>query len=362
MDLQTILYNLAKTAQLSIPPTTRFEPTSHGWNAIGGPEKANITVWGNVNALWETIEWLRCPVELYNARGEALWWGYVAEVEIRVGAVTCKVSLDTMSNKIAVAYSAVAAGSATVGARATTSYSTDSDSATEYGTKELLHSASGMTAAAATGVRDRLLDAKKYPVPALTFIGENSLSATLHCRGWWDTLKWRYLTQAGTVSTVTTTQISDILTSVGEFVTSATIDTASGISTSQYRAGDNKAQSEIIELLSMGTSGSLRYLCEVKQDRTLRVYTEPVSAVSSDYQVDSFGRLYNQYGQLVEPSSCPVAFWARLKDVIPDTADLTKLAKPDPVFVQRSSFNVANQRLTFESREAGSVWDVGGLA
>ena len=45
---------------------------------------------------------MRCPVEITDERGTLVWYGYVAEVETRVGAITVGVSLDDMANKIAV--------------------------------------------------------------------------------------------------------------------------------------------------------------------------------------------------------------------------------------------------------------------
>mgnify|MGYP001559044191 CR=1 FL=1 len=360
MNLTVVLYDRAKAAPLRFSHIVSLEPTSYSWHGIGGPEAANITVWGNPNAVWEAVEWLRCPVEITDERGTLVWYGYVAEVEIRVGAITVGVSLDDMANKIAVAYSYIPAASTTPGERKTTAYSSDTDSTAEYGTKELLASLSGASDAQATGKRDTLLAAKKYPVPTVQMIGENSLSASLKCRGWWDTLRWRYYTQAGTVDTATTTQIGDILTSVGEFVTSATIDTASGITSSQYRKGDRTAQQEILDLLAAGTSGESRYLAKVEAGRTLTVYTEPTSG-TADYFLAADGLLYGPSGQLIDPHTCPVAFWAKLKDVIPDTADLAKLAKASPFFVQRSQYVVSTKRLTLEAREALSPLGLGGI-
>lgn len=360
MNLIVELIKRDFTAPLPILDQLHLEPTSYSYHAIGGPEKANITVSGNKWALWETLTWLRCGINLYDERLHCVWWGYVAEVEIRVGTVSIGISLDSMANSVAVAYSSVAAGTATVGVRATTAWSSNADSVAAYGTKELLHSMSGATAAGAQGVRDAVLSARQYPVPEVRFAGDNSLSATLRCRGWFDTLGWHYYSQTATVSTVTTTQISDAVTAEGEFVTAADIDTASGISSSQYRDGDSTALSEIKELLQMGTSAGGRLLATVTTGRRLRVYAEPTSG-SDDYSIDSEGLLYNQYNQLVDPHTCPVAFWARLSDVVSETASLSLIAKPSPVFIQRTEYNVARKRLMFEAREAESTWNVGGL-
>jgi hypothetical protein len=147
-------------------------------------------------ALWELLEWLRAPVYLIDETGERVWWGMVSEVSVRVGAIAIGLSLDRMSNRVAVAYSYVAPGSSSVGTRATTDWAQDDDSVSAYGTLELLSSVSGATTELAETARDRILAAQKYPVPTLRATpGRGSLSATLSCRGWWDTLDWKYYAQ-----------------------------------------------------------------------------------------------------------------------------------------------------------------------
>src|SRR3990172_936513 len=122
-------------------PDVNYQVKGYAWNVIGGPNWAEIEVTGLAPALWELIEMLRCPVEIYNPRGERRWWGFVSSVDLsQVG-----VSLETMANRIAVAYSLVEPGSSTVGARATTSWAQNDDSVATYGTKELLASISGAT-------------------------------------------------------------------------------------------------------------------------------------------------------------------------------------------------------------------------
>jgi hypothetical protein len=177
------------------PPDVQFEINQYSWAALGGPEQASLTAYGPAMALWELLEWLRAPVEIIDERGQAAWWGYVAEVTVRVGAVEVGLSLETMSNAVAVAYSLAAAGSSGAGVRATTGWGEDSRSSGVYGRREMLGSLSAATDAQAAAYRDALLGRAKYPTPTVKVTpGQDSLSATLRCRGWWDTLGWRYYT------------------------------------------------------------------------------------------------------------------------------------------------------------------------
>lgn len=185
-------------------PDVQFKPQRYSWHSIGGPERATVTAYGNGQALWKLLEWLRAPVEMVDWRGEAVWWGFVDEVTVRVGGVEVGVALKGMFNRVAVAYSYVEPGSATVGTRATTSWVQDDDCVAEYGALELLSSLSGATAAHAEAARDTILAAYRYPIPVVKVQpGRGGLSATLRCRGWWDTLAWQYYAQAAGIESYT---------------------------------------------------------------------------------------------------------------------------------------------------------------
>ncbi len=339
-------------------PGIYLVPESYSMHAIGGPEQARIAVHGPIAALWEAIEWLRCPVEILNDRYESAWWGYVAEIEIEVGAVQVGVSLENMANKVAVAYGAIAPGSAAAGTRATTDWAQDAESVAEYGVKELLVTDSRGYTDTAAALRDRILAENRYPVPTIrTGQSGGEPSARLTCYGWWRTLDWRYYVQADATNVATTSQISTIISNIGQFGLTADIETVSGISENQSRDGDRTGLAEIEALLAKGTSAGKRLLARVEPDRRVRIYAEPSSG-PDDYYLDADGRLYTGQGQMVDLRMCPVGFWCQLRDVIPDTADLSKLSSPTPFFVERSEYDAKSGRLTLEPRGRPSAWDL----
>ncbi len=221
-------------------PEINYQVTSMRWDAVGGCAEASITCYGPEQDLWEMIELLRCPVEIRNETGRAAWWGYVNEVQVRVGAIEIGVTLDSMKNKVAVAYSYIQPGTQTVGQRKTTSWSTDSDSVTEYGTKEFLSSQSGLSTAAAEAMRAAILAAQRYPQGTINPFGtprgrarysgsEDSQSATLTCKGWWNTLGWRY---------------ASIAAATGPSYTST--------SATEYNLGSATTNMKIMEVISLG--------------------------------------------------------------------------------------------------------------
>lgn len=345
-------------------PSVVFEPQSYSFSAIGGPAEATITAYGPDMALWELIEWLRAPVEILDWRQEAVWWGFIEEVTVRVGAIEVGCSLSTMSNRLALTYSLVAPGSTTVGTRATTSWVQDDDSVALFGIKEQIASLSGATATVAENARDTILAMYKYPIPILkSSPGNAGLSATLRCSGWWKTLGWQYYANTDTDDTETTTQIEDIVTSEGQFITGVDIVDASGITSSEYRDGDGTALKEIEELLEAGTTSGRRLLATITQAREVRVYEEPEMTDSNiEIYVQADGKPVNRWGNKLVLPACPVAIWCGLKDVIPATLDVSRMADPTKFFVEEASFNVQNMAWTPTPRGVPSVWAIGKMA
>lgn len=168
----------------------KVERYSH--SVFGGPKAARINYTGGELDLWELIERLRCPVEIYSDFGDRTWWGFVAGVELKIGHIAISVSIDSMYNRVAVAYNLVDAD--LVGERQTTEWMEDADSVASYGDRELLQTASESTAEWAAAIQEMLLNQKRYPIPALTMSGQTAQTptASLLCRGWFSAFDWVY--------------------------------------------------------------------------------------------------------------------------------------------------------------------------
>lgn len=175
-----------------VHPGVTFNVQSLSRQAFGGPELAKIQATGPRDELWELIELLRCPVEIYTPERDPLWWGYVESVDLRVGAIQISVTLEGMANRICVTYSLVN-GAGTVGERATTDWVQDDDSIAEFGTVEarfsLNQGSSEQATAQAESYLSRLGRPRRKPP---TFEKQDEISATLNCAGWWKTLSWKY--------------------------------------------------------------------------------------------------------------------------------------------------------------------------
>lgn len=206
MALNFKTYRRDFSEPLSIPPAV-YEVLSYSWRTIGGPNRASVSVSGSLEALVQMLDMLRCPVEISNDNAQPVWWGYVSEVRIRSGVYEIGVSLDSLGNSVTVVYARVAGGQTTAGERATTAAGADANSIAEYGTKELRISASDSSDTQALRLRDAVLDQRKLPLAEIRNTGataEGSASATIECRGWWETLGWQYYSDAVRVEENTT--------------------------------------------------------------------------------------------------------------------------------------------------------------
>lgn len=190
-------------------PELKAEVKRYSNHAVGGPFEAMIEVTGNDLDIWELLEYLRRPVEIIADEGDAVWWGYVAQVDlvarnpysqipqrVRVG-----VSLDDMYNRVAVAYEVIDFNTY-AGTRATTAWADDTESQDEYGVKEGLFSGeSASDATLAEQARDIMLARRKYPIPVIELnASETEAKAEIFCRGWWGTMSWVYAQVAATLA------------------------------------------------------------------------------------------------------------------------------------------------------------------
>ena len=338
-------------------PDLALRPLRWAWRAQGGPDFAEIGVDGDEEMLWQMLAWLRCPITIYSD-GVPVWWGYVADAAFSSSALAVAVSLEDMYNKLAVAYSLVEAGSQTVGERATTAWVSDTTSTGEYGTKELLGSIDGATSTTAEAVRDVLLTQHRYPRAIPQASGQYGSGGRLICLGWYSTLGWRYYANSATASTVTTTQIGAIVTGVGEFLSADIVD-ASGVSSSEYRNGDNTALVEIEEMLRTPTSGGARLAATVTVDRRLQVALEGDSG-DDDWLVTP-GGLRDRWGSLPLAGS-GVLGWAQLRGIVPASANLNYMGAPSPLYIEANEFDAGTLAYRWQARGMASPWELSRIA
>lgn len=502
----------------AIMPDLKYVVKSYSNMAQGGCGGAVIEAYGNKVALFDLMEWLRCPVTIYDEKHSPRNWSYINSITIYWDNIEYGISLDTMSNDIAVAY-------VLESERKTTAWSSDTTSTTEYGEKELLLSRPEISTADALQLRDTKLQALKYPIPIPKKMESSSGNrAVIETKSWLDTMDWRYysnssgkesyevlgsggreigeddrpfaamsfkiqaaaawdatvlkvhgykypssdppvdnlvlslysdnggnpnaslasvtvaaadigtsadwiggalsatvtlnlattyhvhVARSGAVDAdkyymvdtnrengypygslklysttlsawvdragkgdmnfivegqlATTTQISNMITAIGSLLAGTIIDDASGVLSCQYRNGDNTGYYELINLLETGTTNDKRLLCQVTEERWLRVYEEPAKPTDMEncYKLDSAGNLYDQHGRPVDPSECTVGVWCALQDVTADSVELAKIANPSPFFIEEAEYDaIRNVYSMTRTKDQRDVWEIGGV-
>ena len=178
------------------PPPVGLRALRYSIHAIGGYEYAEIALDGEALALWDALRWLRYYVIIRNENHNIMWAGIVTEATINLGGITVGKSLETMTNRIAVAYTYNDANGQAI--RATTAWADDSEAQTRYGIIERLESQGDMEATEAEALRDRALDIYGKPSSVVT-LGGGTVGGTLRCRGLWSTLGWKLFNQPGGV-------------------------------------------------------------------------------------------------------------------------------------------------------------------
>jgi hypothetical protein len=243
------------------------------WDEVGYCDGASITVTGNRNGMWEMMEYLRCPIEIYDTRGKCVWWGYIHDAAVREKSIEVGATLNSMTNRVAVTYSYVEPGTSQVGTRKTTAWAADTESIAEYGYKEFISSCGGMTDETATQRRDTFLNQHKWPQGVganprgrARYSGaDDSASATLTCRGWMSTLDWRYASWSNLVSiaykgsgsteqavgsaSTNTKVVQQFMTASGRSVRAKDV----GISCRKYGSPTDNL---VVELFALDTSGN----------------------------------------------------------------------------------------------------------
>jgi len=364
----SVIYKQRDNLSQYTPLPLDYKVRRYSWNVIGGPKQAKIEAFGTDVDLWRLVEMVRCPIWIYSTLGDAVWWGYVSDIRLTVRSsasirnpsvsqrVKVGVSADTFYNRIAVAYTELDAGDASIGERNTTAWADDDGSQDEYGVRELLWTKDNATATHAVAARDMKLEQVKYPVPVISQTSSKISKATIICNGWWDTLGWQYYANAGTTEVATSTQVETIITNEGEFFTGVDLDIASGIDTSEYRDGDANALFEVQQLLEMGTDNNLRMLASVTEHLEVTIEEETTKPVQP-YLITSNGDWAEEYGQEIRKETCPVGVWARMKDVMPPSVDSSMLSDPSILFVEENEYIVDKDELNHIARGAPDPWE-----
>lgn len=177
-----------------VPSGVTLHPVRFGWSAIGGAKDAEIVARGERGGLSTLLTWLGYRVLIRNDGGDPVWWGFIAEATINLGAYSYGLSLDTMYNRVAVAYSYTDVNNELQ--RGTTDWHENQPAVARYGAKELLYSHADLEGEDdADDLAQKILAEVGAPIPYVRAASGEENTVTLACWGWWARTGWRYYKQ-----------------------------------------------------------------------------------------------------------------------------------------------------------------------
>ncbi len=173
------------------------------WCAEGGPLQADLTaeiadrpLRGGFPA--GLTELAGRGLRVFNAAAEPVWWGYLARIEVRRGSLVWNLDLRRMANRVAVQYWQRQAYLEWQGEKTFSAWAEDARSISRYGVKERVLFLNSLLEGQAEAARDAWLAASSQPggqtatLPATSALSAGQIRLRLICRGWWETIGWRY--------------------------------------------------------------------------------------------------------------------------------------------------------------------------
>jgi len=340
-----------------ILPRLEWQVKRYSHAALGGPYEADIAVMGSDEALWQLTEMLRCPIIIRDEKGQAVWNGYINEIEIIAAGqfgnspapVAFSVGLTQMFNRIAVAYTRINIDG--VMERATTDFADDLFSQGIYGIKENVATANNLSDAAAEQARDTLLAQKRLPVPEITFRESLPSRAVIRCLGWSQSLSWKYAKVLTTGNVDTAVQAQYYLDTYGQFIRVVQNEIGtSGVLSTEYREGDRSALYELEKLCQVGTTNDRRMLWRMTRDRRAELYEE--SSSETLYFQRSDGSILDPYGVSIRNEAVEAGYWVQIIDVVPPSVNATSISSPELRFIEEVEYIVDSDELRFKYRDA----------
>lgn len=166
-----------------------LEPISLSWDSIGGPQRATLRLEDDTIGFESMRNWLGAGIEIYDPFDRLAWWGYVERVSQPLGMTGLESSLEGLANRVAVRYRCMEPGK-DFGTIAQTEWKDDLTSQAIFGVKEALLEREVLSDEQAMQLRD--ISLLKMARPARHLQPSTKVSSSqVHCRGWFDRLRWR---------------------------------------------------------------------------------------------------------------------------------------------------------------------------
>ncbi len=300
----TVIFH-SRNFQPTTPPGGRFTPIRCSWRNRGAPYRATIAVVTDPRAVPALSAYLGSPITISDPHGDPYWWGYLHGIHTQDGARSHRLNLDELANRVAVLYDDPVETMPRM-----TPWAEDPASQALYGIRERMLVIDSTDEARALALRDAELGKQKTPQWTAGKPDTTEPAVKLECRGWYDTLGWRYYACAETEPSDTTTQMNAIVSACGQFLAGCRIESTSGILTSPWRDGSRTALEELDGLVALGDAQGRQYRLRIDINRYLIVERVPLPG-EADWLVGADGIYRDRYGVRQPGWANPVGRWVR---------------------------------------------------
>jgi len=318
----------------TLKPNVAYSVTRMSHNAIGGPRRAEISVAGNRADLWEYAEYMGCPVEIRDDAGRLAWWGFV--YEIKAGSTQAKLYCRGWWDKLSWRYYL---NSGTNSVATTTQISAIVANMAPFVAAVDIDNASGISTAetrdgkrrgdeeieellqAGTTNSKRLLATinhqrrmRVYEEPAsaesadIVFTGEAEIGASFETMANKIWANWSEPGGGGSHNTAAVTD-ADSAAAYGEKSEQITLSAASAALAEQARDAELARRKYPVPTIEIG-KGDVTYYTGVK----------------------------------IPPYMVTAGQWLRLRDVIPQSVDTTRLADITKVFIEEVEWSASTDK------------------
>ena len=154
----------------------------------------------------------------------------------------------------------------------------------------------------------------------------------------------------------TARQIETIFTQVGTLFVNVDVPISSGITSNQYRSGENSAAEEISKLIEVGSASGLRLLPSVSAERAVRLATQP--SVTGNEIYDKDGVLFHPNNTPYTVGALPVGQWVR-EHGLPRNLDF--MVDTAAQFVEEAEYNCERGELTWWGQDDDAAYGLPGV-
>jgi hypothetical protein len=144
-------------------------------------------------------------------------------------------------------------------------------------------------------------------------------------------------------------QISQIMSTCGQFFNGSRLDAYSGLYSSPYRDGSQSGLVYARELLRSGTTNYRRLMATVDESRKAVISEEPGSGYANTYWIDQNGVVTDPYNNPIDPEFMPAGVWLQAKGVIP--AEAAIIPNPARVFVEETTWQAGKLKFSFRGMQ-----------